>query len=111
MRVVSITDVRQDATRLVQHVNQAREPVLVLQRSRPAAYLVDAVTYEAMDAELKHLRHEQFWQEVAEASDEYQAGSARVYDDVDQLIADLALEEDQKGPERSAPSQSAALAE
>ncbi|MGH2370648.1 MAG: type II toxin-antitoxin system Phd/YefM family antitoxin [Chloroflexota bacterium] len=92
MKIVNITEVRQDATKLIEHAKTSKQPVLVLQRSRPAAYLVDAGEYDRMQAELKRLRHEQFWQDVAEAETEYRAGKARVYGDAESLIADLDLE-------------------
>ena len=104
VKIVSITDVRQDATRLVDHAHEAGEPVLVLQRSKPAVYLVGAAQYEAMAAELKRLQHALFWQDVAAAEAEHRAGRGRVYDDVERLIADLGLEVE--GDEATAPAAS-----
>lgn len=92
MKVVSITDVRQEATKLVEHARQNREPVLICVRSRPVAYIVDAEEYDALRRDLKRLRHELFWQGVAEAEAEHRSGQSRTYDDVEQLIADLELE-------------------
>lgn len=94
MKIVSITDVRQDATNLVEYARTAAEPVLVLQRSRPAAYVVGAEQYEAMQDELRRLRHDRFWQEVAEASTEYGSGGAAIYDTAEELIAGLGLGDD-----------------
>ena len=53
--------------------------------------LVDAQTYEAMERDLKDLRRQAFWQEVVEARDEYRRGESRMYEDADDLIADLGL--------------------
>ncbi len=92
MRVVSITEVRQDATKLVEHIRETREPVLVCVRSRPAAYIVDAEAYEAMERDLKRLRHELFWRGVAESEAEHRAGLSGSYESADDLIADLGLE-------------------
>ncbi len=92
MKTVSITDVRQDATKLVDEVRSSGQPLLVIQRSKPAAYLVASEKYEEMEAELRRLRHEAFWHGVHEATEEYRRGEAKVYDDVEELIADLGLE-------------------
>ncbi|MBI4492341.1 MAG: type II toxin-antitoxin system Phd/YefM family antitoxin [Chloroflexi bacterium] len=94
VKVVSITDVREEATKLVEHTRRTREPVLVCVRSRPAAYLVDVQTYEALLEEVKQLRHDLFWAGVSEAEAEHRAGQGQVYDDVEELIADLGLEQE-----------------
>lgn len=94
MKVVSITEVRQEATKLVQHATRTGEPVLVCIRSKPAAYLIKAGEYEEMLDELKRLRHELFWQGVAEAWSEYERGDGRLYDDVEAAIEDLGLEKE-----------------
>ena len=93
MKVVSITDLRQDATKLVDFAQQTHEPVLVCVRSRPAAYIVEAETYDELRREVARLRHELFWQGVAEAETEYRGGQGRDYTDVEALIADLGLRE------------------
>lgn len=66
----------------------------MVQRSRPAAYLVGAESYERMQAELRSLRHELFWQGVGEARAEHQRGESTTYPapDVEALISDLHLE-------------------
>jgi len=98
MKIVSVTDVRQDATKLIKHAQTVGEPVLVLQRSKPAAYLVDARQYEAMQEDLKRLRHAAFWGDVTAASDEYRTGEGRVYDDAQSLIGELGLLADDSQP-------------
>jgi prevent-host-death family protein len=92
MDTVNITQVRQEATRLVEHVRRTHRPILVIQRSCPAAYLVDATDFEALQQELRDLRHQLFWQDVAAAQAEHRAGQTRVYDSADDLIADLELQ-------------------
>lgn len=92
MKIVSITEVRQDATRLVEHAQQTHEPVLVLVRSKPVAYIVDAAAFEAMQRDVKRLRQELFWQGVAEAEADHRAGLSRQYESASELIADLDLE-------------------
>jgi prevent-host-death family protein len=92
MHTVSITEVRQGATALINEAQRTHEPILVIQRSRPAVYLVDAETYEAMEREMKDLRYRAFWQEVGEARDEYRSSETRVYDAAEDLIANLGLD-------------------
>lgn len=92
MKVVSITEMRQDATKLVEHTHQTHEPVLVCVRSRPVAYIVEADMYEALQSDLKRLRHELFWQDVRVAESEHAAGQSHVYENADDLIAELQLE-------------------
>jgi len=89
VKVVSITEVRQDATKVIRHAQKSAEPVLVIQRSKPAAYLIGAAQYEAMQAELKALRRAELLRDVAEAEAEIRRGGLRVYDDVEDLIAKL----------------------
>ena len=93
MRTVSITKIRQDATRLIDEAERSHTPFLVLQRSRAAAYVVPAADYEAMEQELRELRHRVFWQGVDEAWAEHEGGEGTVHNDVEALISDLGLEE------------------
>jgi prevent-host-death family protein len=93
MKVVSITDVRQEATKLVEHARESHEPVLICVRSKPVAYIVEAADYEAMQRDLKRMRHELFWHGVVEAEAEHRSGQSRTFDNAESLIADLGLEE------------------
>jgi prevent-host-death family protein len=89
VKVVSITEVRRDAAKVIRHAQQSAEPVLVVQRSKPAAYVVGAAQYEAMQAELHALRRAELLRDVAEAEAEIRCGGLPVYDDVEALIANL----------------------
>lgn len=60
-----------------------------MQRSQKAAYLVDADQYDAQMAELRTARRQLFLREVREAEAEYGAGSARTFDDMEELLAEL----------------------
>jgi prevent-host-death family protein len=93
MRTVSITEIRQDATRLIDEAERTHTPLLVVQRSRATAYVIPAADYEAIEQELRELRHQVFWQEVDEAWAEHERGESTVYEDVEDLIADLGLEQ------------------
>ena len=93
MRIVSISDLRQDATRLINEAGRTHTPLLVIQRSRPTAYVIPAADYEALEQELRELRHLVFWNDVDEARGEHARGEGTVHDDVESLISDLGLED------------------
>jgi prevent-host-death family protein len=52
MRTELVTTLKRKATELILEVSNAREPLLITQHGLPAAYLVDAVTYESMEARI-----------------------------------------------------------
>jgi antitoxin StbD len=90
VKIVSITDVRQDATAIIRHAQETAEPVLVVQRSRPAAYVVEAGQFDAMREELRTLRHAQLLRDVAESESEIARGDYQASDSADALIASWA---------------------
>lgn len=104
MKVVSVTDIRQDATNLIRRAQEEDEPVLVVQRSRPAAYLVGAAHYDALQTELKELRRAQLLRDVAEAEAEVRHGGLKAYDDVDELLTVLESDAANPHPEIDAPN-------
>ncbi len=89
MKSVPVTDLRQHAAEVLDDVRSSGEPTLVLQRSRKAAYLIDAEQYERDQAELAALRRALFLREVREAEAEYDAGTTAKFDDVEQLLDEL----------------------
>ena len=89
MRTVGVTELRQRTAEILDEVRVADEPIAILQRSRPAAYLVSAEQYEAQRAELRAARRALFLREVREAEAEYRAGDARMFGSVDELLDDL----------------------
>lgn len=86
MKSIPISDLRQRAADVIEDVRASEEPMVVLQRSRRAAYIVGPERYERDQAELSALRLAVFLTEVREAEAEYQAGEARSFDDVEQLL-------------------------
>ncbi|AEG61073.1 type II toxin-antitoxin system Phd/YefM family antitoxin [Desulforamulus ruminis] len=46
--MISITDMRKNAKNVLEEVVSTKKPVVILQRSKPVAYLVDAESYEKM---------------------------------------------------------------
>lgn len=48
MKMISVTDMRKNAKDVLTEVVNTKKPVVILQRSKPVAYLVDAESYEKM---------------------------------------------------------------
>jgi prevent-host-death family protein len=93
MKTIGVTDLRQRTAEVLEEIAGSAEPVAILQRSRKIAYLVDADTYDADRAELASVRRQLFLREVREAEVEYAASPAREYEKVEELIADLGLDQ------------------
>jgi prevent-host-death family protein len=89
MKAIPVTELRQHTAEILDSLHESDDPIVILQRSQKAAYLVDAKQYEAQLAELRAARRQLFLREVREAEAEYSAGTAHDYDDVDSLLADL----------------------
>lgn len=54
--IVPITDLRQDATRIVKRATALRQPLVITQRGRAAAVLVGIEDYQHTQGELEILR-------------------------------------------------------
>jgi prevent-host-death family protein len=89
MRIVGITQLRQDGTRVIREAQQAAEPTVVVVRSQPAVYIVGAQQYEAMVAELQQLRWEALERDVAQALAEIARGEAREHASARALMASI----------------------
>jgi len=50
-----VTTLKREATRIIARVRKKQEPVLITQHGLPAAYLVDAPSYEALQARIEVL--------------------------------------------------------
>ncbi|MBE3588348.1 MAG: type II toxin-antitoxin system Phd/YefM family antitoxin [Thermoanaerobacteraceae bacterium] len=48
MYIANVTEVRQNASRIIAQVVESGEPAVVLQRSKPVVYIVEAAAYEEM---------------------------------------------------------------
>ncbi len=55
-QIVPITDLRQDATTIVERASATREPIVITQRGRPAAVMVGIEAYEHAQHEPELLR-------------------------------------------------------
>jgi prevent-host-death family protein len=89
MKTVPITDLRQRAADVIQEAGASDEPTVILQRSRKAAYIVSPERFEHDQDELRTLRRALFLAEVREAEAEYTAGSAREFEDIEDLLDEL----------------------
>lgn len=89
MKTVPITELRQRVADVIDEVRASDEPTVVLQRSKPSAYIVSPQRYERDQRELSVLRRALFLSEVREVEAEYAAGEAATFDDVEALLAEL----------------------
>jgi prevent-host-death family protein len=89
MKSVAITELRQRAADVIDDVQASDEPIVVLQRSRRAAYIVNPERYERDQAELSALRRALFLNEVREAEAEYRSGAAPSFEDMEALLDEL----------------------
>ena len=89
MKAIPVSELRQHTAEILDGLRESDEPVLILQRSQKAAYLVDAAAYEGQLEELKATRRALFLREVREAEAEYAAGQVHEFDDVEALLTDL----------------------
>lgn len=48
MHMVNVTDLRRNIREVLAEVVRTKEPAVILQRSKPVAYLIDAETFEKM---------------------------------------------------------------
>ena len=55
MKVELVTNLKRKATEILGSLASDREPVLITQHGRPAAYLLDVATYEDMESRIKLL--------------------------------------------------------
>ncbi len=89
MKTVPISELRQRVADVIDEVRASDEPTVVLQRSRPAAYILSPDRYERDQQELTLLRRQLFVAEVREAEEEYRAGATPRFDNVEQLLDQL----------------------
>ena len=89
MKSIGVTELRRRTAEILESLHDDEEPVVILQRSQPAAYLVDARRYDAEREELRAARRAVFLREVREAEAEYVAGDSTAYEDMDALLTDL----------------------
>ena len=89
MKTVPISELRQHVADVIGDVQATDEPTVVVQRSRPAAYIVSPKRYERDQRELSLLRRQLFVAEIREAEAEYAAGRAATFENDDDLLNEL----------------------
>lgn len=89
MKAIPVTELRQRTAEVLDALHGSDEPYVILQRSRKAAYLVDADHYDGQMAELRAARRQLFLREVAEAEAGLASGEGSSYDNVEDLIRAL----------------------
>jgi prevent-host-death family protein len=89
VKSIPISDLRQRVAEVIDDVQASDEPIVVMQRSRPAAYLMSPEHFERDQNELSTLRRALFLSEVREAEAEYGAGDAKKFEDLGQLLDEL----------------------
>lgn len=89
MKTVPISELRQRVADVIGEVQASDEPTIVLQRSKPAAYILSPDQYERDQRELALLRRQLFVSEIREAEAEYATGGARAFGSIDDLLAEL----------------------
>ncbi len=52
MKTELVTSLKRRATEILDELSESRDPVLITQHGRPAAYLIDVESYEALNERL-----------------------------------------------------------
>ncbi|OGP97247.1 MAG: hypothetical protein A2W66_08565 [Deltaproteobacteria bacterium RIFCSPLOWO2_02_56_12] len=73
-KIVPISDLQTRAKKIVESVKQTRDPVVITQRGRPAALLVNYEDYEGMIATLEEMSQPDWRERLAEAERDSKAG-------------------------------------
>lgn len=77
--IISISDLRQDAAKVLKQVQESREPWVITQRGRAAAVLVSVESYEAAERDKELLRL------LAKGEEEIEAGAGH---DLEMVLAE-----------------------
>ena len=73
-KIIPISDLQTRAKKIVESVKQTRDPVVITQRGRPAALLVNYEDYEGMVATLDEMSQPDWRERLAEAERDSKAG-------------------------------------
>jgi prevent-host-death family protein len=73
-KIVPISDLQTQAKKIVESVKHTRDPVVITQRGRPAALLVNYEDYEGMVATLDEMSQPDWRERLAEAERDSKAG-------------------------------------
>ncbi|WP_449241492.1 type II toxin-antitoxin system Phd/YefM family antitoxin [Desulfoscipio gibsoniae] len=53
MDVFNVTEIRQNIGKIITQIQKSKQPAVILQRSKPVAYIVEARTYEEIQEKVK----------------------------------------------------------
>ena len=73
-RIIPISDLQTRAKKIVESVKHTRDPVVITQRGRPAALLVNYEDYEGMVATLEEMSQPDWKERLTEAERDSKAG-------------------------------------
>ena len=73
-KIIPISELQSQAKKIVDSVKQTRDPVIITQRGRPAALLVNYEDYEGMVATLEEMSQSDWRERLAEAERDSKAG-------------------------------------
>jgi prevent-host-death family protein len=73
-KIVPISELQTQARRIVESVKLTRDPVIITQRGRPAALLVNYEDYEGMVATLEEMSEPDWRERLIEAERDSRAG-------------------------------------
>jgi prevent-host-death family protein len=73
-KIIPISDLQTQAKKIVESVKKTRDPVIITQRGRPAAFLVNYEDYEGMIATLEEMSQPDWRERLAEAERDSKAG-------------------------------------
>lgn len=73
-KIIPISELQSQAKRIIERVKQTRDPVIITQRGRPAALLVNYEDYEGMVATLEEVSQPDWRERLAEAERDSRAG-------------------------------------
>ena len=72
--IFPISELQSQAKRIIEGVKQTRDPVIITQRGRPAALLVNYEDYEGMVATLEEMSQSDWRERLVEAERDSRAG-------------------------------------
>lgn len=73
-KIIPISDLQTRAKKIVESVKKTRDPVIITQRGRPAAFLVNYEDYEGMIATLEEMSQPDWRERLTEAERDSKAG-------------------------------------
>jgi antitoxin YefM len=80
-RIIPISELQSQAKKIIESVKKTRDPVIITQRGRPAALLVNYEDYEGMTATLEEMSQPDWRERLAEAERDSKAGKGLELDE------------------------------